>query len=145
MAQRPAQRSGPSGDGRHVIRTQCLASDTWRETDTRQSEREEGDWSARQDMLGGAIVLALLSAGATKKSQKPSTECQVTGEDRTAAAQPPPPSPIARASCSCVIACACLAVTLSDGSTEPRDCFVLDGNDASLKPGTKGRFESCTA
>jgi hypothetical protein len=38
-----------------------------------------------------------------------------------------------------------VTVTLKDGSTEPRDCFVMEPNSKDLKPGTKFRFESCTA
>ena len=45
-----------------------------------------------------------------------------------------------RPSSDCIV-----TVTLKDGSTEPRDCFVMDPNSKDLKPGTKFRFESCTA
>jgi len=37
-----------------------------------------------------------------------------------------------------------VTVTLSDGSTEPRDCYVMDASSKDLQPGTKARFESCT-
>lgn len=32
--------------------------------------------------------------------------------------------------------------TSVDGTEEPRDCFILSADE--VKPGTKGRFESCT-
>ena len=32
--------------------------------------------------------------------------------------------------------------TAVDGTQESRDCYVL--SDSQIKPGTKGRFESCT-
>ncbi len=38
-----------------------------------------------------------------------------------------------------------VTVTLNDGSTEPRDCYVMEANSKELQPGTKARFESCTA
>ena len=38
-----------------------------------------------------------------------------------------------------------VTVTLPDGGTEPRDCYVMDGSAKELQPGTKARFESCTA
>lgn len=34
--------------------------------------------------------------------------------------------------------------TFADGSTEQRDCYVLDPTSKELQPGTKARFESCT-
>ena len=37
-----------------------------------------------------------------------------------------------------------VTVTSADGTTEPRDCYVLDPSSKELKPGTKARFESCT-
>ena len=43
------------------------------------------------DVLGATPAPPMSGCIVAKKSQKPSTECQVTGEDRTAAAQPPPP------------------------------------------------------
>ena len=45
----------------------------------------------------------------------------------------------ARPSSDCVV-----TVTLSDGTTEPRDCYVMEPNSKDLQPGTKARFESCT-
>ena len=45
----------------------------------------------------------------------------------------------AQPSSDCVV-----TVTHTDGSTEPRDCFVLDPNSKELRAGTKARFESCT-
>ena len=37
----------------------------------------------------------------------------------------------------------CIVTSTSvDGTEEPRDCFLLSEQDT--KPGTKGRFESCT-
>jgi len=38
-----------------------------------------------------------------------------------------------------------VTVTLADGSTEPRDCYIMEANSKDLQPGTKARFESCTA
>ena len=31
-----------------------------------------------------------------------------------------------------------------DGTEVSRDCYVLSEDSAELRPGTKGRFESCT-
>ena len=31
-----------------------------------------------------------------------------------------------------------------DGTEIKRDCYVLNEDSAELKPGTRGRFESCT-
>jgi hypothetical protein len=34
--------------------------------------------------------------------------------------------------------------TYADGTEVTRDCYVLSEDSAELRPGTKGRFESCT-
>jgi hypothetical protein len=34
--------------------------------------------------------------------------------------------------------------TLPDGTTEPRDCYILEPSSKDLRAGTKVRFESCT-
>ena len=34
--------------------------------------------------------------------------------------------------------------TYPDGTKTQRDCYVLSENSPELRPGTKGRFESCT-